>query len=402
LRTTFKFSKDKLVQSIIPKVHIKVKKLSIGSTVGGNEKQKIDSIINKFIKPFDLSKGPLIRIGVAELDVQRYLFIIDLHHIIADGLSLGIFINEFLLLYNGKKLSNLTLQYKDFSEWQNNLIKDGVMKQQESYWLERYTRDVSTFTFPGDFPNSEDTNTFADKYNFIINDTLINRLHVLQRKTKTTSFMVLLSIYNILLMKYCNQEDIVVCVPISGRTHIDLENIFGMFVNTLAVRCSPTLHKRFNDFLLEVKQNVISAFENQDYPFDDLIEKLDLPHNAGKNPLSDVAFNMVNTDVVEAKTGELNITPYDYGTTGAKFSLLMRAIEDNNCIQINLEYNSSTITSNTIHRIRDDFLNIIQQVTDNDAIPIIDIELASIHDKKPSLQVMNKDSLNLTADFELS
>ncbi|WP_139357857.1 condensation domain-containing protein, partial [Clostridium beijerinckii] len=213
----------------------------------------MENILSDFIKPFDLEKDSMLRAEIAEVGEINYL-LIDMHHIISDGISMSIMIREFAELYNDKELEPLKLQYKDFSEWQNNFLKSKEMKKQEEYWLNVFSDEIPVLNMPTDYKRPAMQSFEGDSINFELNEEVTLKLRKLIKETGTTMHMVLMSAFNVLLAKYSGQEDIVVGTPVAGRPHADLQNIMGMFVNTLALRNKPEGNKKYIDFLKEVKE----------------------------------------------------------------------------------------------------------------------------------------------------
>ncbi|MCR3761958.1 polyketide synthase, partial [Clostridium felsineum] len=218
---------------------------------------------------FDLKKAPLFRVELVENKEKTYL-LIDMHHIISDGVSMGILINEFAELYNGGSLKPLKLQYKDFTAWQNTFLKSEEIKKQEKYWINRFSDEVPVLNMPNDYERPVLKSFEGESVEFKINKNLTKELRSLTQRMGMTMHMLLLSAFNILLSKYTGQEDIVIGTPIAGRPHIDLQNIVGMFVNTLALRNKPEGDKKYIDFLKEVRENSLKAYENQSYQIEDL------------------------------------------------------------------------------------------------------------------------------------
>ena len=167
---------------------------------------------------------------------EKYLLLFDMHHIISDGISMGILVKDFASLYNGEELLRQRIQYKDFSIWQNDLFKTDILKKQEKYWRGTFAGEIPVLNLPVDYPRPSVQSFEGDHIYFGAGKELAEKLGGLAAGTGTTLYMVLLSAYNILLSKYTGQEDIIVGSPIAGRPHADLQNIIGMFVNTLAMR----------------------------------------------------------------------------------------------------------------------------------------------------------------------
>ncbi|MCP5053151.1 MAG: non-ribosomal peptide synthetase, partial [bacterium] len=280
-------------------------------------------IVTHFIKPFDLSKAPLLRVGLINTGQRENVLMVDMYHIISDGFSFGILVSDFSAFYNGDHLPPLRIQYKDFSQWRHRMIVSGDMKKQEDYWLERLSGDIPPLKLPVDYPRPDVRDIDrGDSIVFRLEEELSEKIYHLVKETQTTLFILLLAVYKVLLFKYTGQEDIIVGSPITGRSHADLEQVIGVFLNMLAIRNRPRKRQVFRDFLMEVKENALGAFENQDYPFDTLVRKLKLQGETGRNPLFDTEFAIHNMDGPKRKefTG-LKVKSYPGGTNFAKFDL---------------------------------------------------------------------------------
>ncbi|RIU88107.1 condensation domain-containing protein, partial [Oceanobacillus picturae] len=252
LRTYFETIEDEIVQKVNNSYEFKL--------VEKNENEEIETIMDQFIRPFALEKAPLFRVELVESKEQKYL-LIDMHHIISDGVSMNILMKEFTELYNGEALEALKFQYIDFASWQNKVLKSEEMKKQEEYWVNRFSDEIPILDLPYDYERPPMQSFEGESVSFEVNEATTEKLRKLAKETGTTMHMVLLSALNILLAKYSGQEDIVVGTPIAGRTHADLQNIMGMFVNTLALRNKPEGDKTYLEFLKEVKENSLKAYE---------------------------------------------------------------------------------------------------------------------------------------------
>ena len=200
---------------------------------------EIDNIIQEFIRPFDLSQAPLLRVGLIKINELKHILMYDMHHIISDGTSMAILIREFINLYQGQSLPELRIQYKDFAVWQNELFKRGKIRKQEEYWLARFAGEIPVLNLPTDYTRPAVQSFEGDRIALNLGPELAAGINRLASETGSTLYMVLLAAYNVLLSKYSGQEEIIVGTPIAGRPHADLERMIGMFVNTLAMRNYP-------------------------------------------------------------------------------------------------------------------------------------------------------------------
>ncbi|NIM14692.1 MAG: hypothetical protein GTO45_21925 [Candidatus Aminicenantes bacterium] len=362
LRTSFEIVEDEPVQRIHQEENYKFQIT--------NSKLKH---IENFLRPFDLSKAPLLRVGLIETGDREYILILDMHHIISDGTSLDIFAREFVALYSGKELPGLRIQYKDFAQWQNRLAAAGEIDRQEAYWLRQFAGGIPRLNLPG---NSGDASTFSNEGStliFEVGKELTLKIKNLISAAGTTTYMVLLAIYNILLSKYTSQEDIVVGSGIAGRRHADLQHVIGMFVNMLPMRNRPQENKTFLEFLREVKENALNAYENQDYQFDQLVEKLKVKREPGRNPIFDTQFtfqNLVNqVDEEDSPVNKMDfkIKPYEPEDRkiNMQFDLSLSGVETTDNIIMTLEYVKTLFTHSYARGMTEHFIEILKQVIEN-------------------------------------
>jgi hypothetical protein len=253
---------------------------------------------------------------------RKNLLLVDMHHIISDGVSHMILEQDFTALYKGEALPALRIRYKDFSGWQNNRQEKEKLKKQQEYWLKEYAAEVPVLDLPTDFVRPAIQSFEGNSVTFEMPGDDTAALKSIALAGGSTLYMVLLAVFNVLLSRLSGQQDLVVGSPAAGRRHADLEKIIGMFVNTLALRNYPEGEKTFKEFLLEVKERTLEAVENQDYPFEELVEKVSIIRDAGRNPLFDVMFTFtdVNADAGEEAVGTASpphrpardSSPYDY------------------------------------------------------------------------------------------
>ncbi|MCP4148511.1 MAG: hypothetical protein GY757_12265, partial [bacterium] len=204
----------------------------------------------------------------------------DMHHIISDGVSFGIFVREFMELYAGKKLQPVPLQYKDYSEWQNRPKEKERVKNQEEYWLNQFEGEIPVLNLPTDYPRPAIRSFEGKTHHFRVEKGETAALKRMALREEATLYMVLTAIFNSFLSRMSGQEDIIIGTPTTGRSHADLEDTIGMFVNTLALRNRPDSDKTYGEFLAQVKKNTLEAFENQEYQFDELVERLNINRDA--------------------------------------------------------------------------------------------------------------------------
>jgi amino acid adenylation domain-containing protein len=393
-RTSFEIIDDIPVQKVHPQVQFEMEGDELATE--DTEKNSFDpkSYIKNFIRPFILSQAPLLRVGLMKTGGAQYLFMVDMHHIITDGISLALFLKDFLELYEGKDLPHLSLHYKDYAQWQNNQKENETMKKQQDYWLQQFKEEIPLLDLPCDYPRPVVQHFVGNHINFELSPTDTDKLDKLALAGQATLFMVLLSVFNILLAKLCRQEDIVVGTPIAGRQHPDLQNIIGMFVNTLPLRNFPHRQRSFTGFLRMVKERTLAAYENQDYPFEDLVDQVVKDRDPGRNPLFDVMFALNNValeggNLPKAEIPGLKLKPYNQENLTSKFDMSLFAYERDNQLFFMVEYCTSLFTLKTITRFIDYFKTIISSILRSPEQELGEIEIISEKEKNQVLEQFN-------------
>jgi tyrocidine synthetase-3 len=339
-----------------------------------------EDAIKHFIRAFDLSRAPLLRVGLIKMAAEKHLLVVDMHHIIADGTSLGILMKDFMALYEGRELAQLRLHYKDYSQWEKRGREN--IREQETSWLEEFSGEIPVLDLPLDYVRPKVQSFEGNSLSFELDSLVVRALKELALKQGTTFYMVLLCLYNIFLYKLSQQETIVVGTPSAGRHHADLEQVIGMFVNTLALKNYPCGEKSFRQFLAEVKEKTLKAFANQGYQYEELVEKVMDHREANRNPLFDTMFVLQNLDIPTIETPGLKLGPYPYERTTAKFDLTLLCIEYDRHLTCLFEYSTRLFKQETIERFILYLKNIIAAVKVNPGIRLADIDILSREEKR--------------------
>ncbi len=379
LRTSFRMSGGIPVQKIERAVEFRIERSEC-------EEDRIGDRVKEFIIPFVLEKAPLLRVELVRVkNTDVHILLIDIHHIISDGTSMGILVKELAQLYAGMRLLPLKLQYKDYSEWQKEIGRKDEILRQQHYWTEVFKDEIPTLNMPADYKRPQTQSTEGDKIEFELDHETAGALKNLAKSQGATMYMLLLAGYTVLLSKYTGQRDIVVGSPAAGRSHSDLQNIIGMFVNTLAMRNYPDRDKKFVDFLGEVKANALRAYDNQDYQFDDLVEKLDIKRDVSRNPVFDTMFAYQNTGIMYFELEGLKFSPYEIETSTSKFDLILEAMDEEEVIKFSLGYCSKLFKKTTARRIGGHLVNILKYIVKNPEAVLGEIDMLSGEEKNEIL-----------------
>jgi iturin family lipopeptide synthetase B len=375
LRTGFEMIRGEPMQVIKQQVEFSIERYKATA-------EEVEELFRTFVRTFDLSQAPLLRAGLIELKQDKHIFMFDMHHIVTDGASMNIFVEELIQLYDGKELTPLRIQYKDFTAWQQQAGQRERIKRQEDYWLDVFHEELPPFELPKDFARPRVRSFDGKRYNFVLDDTVVQGVKQMEELTGATAYMILLASYTILLAKYSAQEDIVVGTPIAGRVHEDLQHIIGMFVNTLAIRTAPAGEKTFMDYVTETKETMLKAYENQEYPFEELVEKLGVKRDLSRNPLFDTMFVVQNTEQTDIEVDSLTVRPYEQTNTAAKFDLQLTFVMNPHEIQGSFDYCTKLFKQKTIATLAKDYAMILSAIIKDPSIPLKEIQLSEKVNKR--------------------
>jgi amino acid adenylation domain-containing protein len=329
---------------------------------------------------FDLSTGPLLYAGLYQLAEERWVLSYVLHHIISDGWSMGILIGELMQLYaaclRGEELplENLPIQYKDYAVWQQEQLQ-GDLSAHESFWLQQFEGEIPVLEIMADKPRPAIKTYNGGVVKRQVDGQLLHSLKDIGQAQGATLFMSMMALLNALLYKYTGQEDIVIGSPIAGREHQDLQNQIGFYVNTLALRTQFSEEGGFVDLLQTVRDNTLNAYKHQLYPFDALVDKLNLQRDMSRHPLFDVSLVVQNAETPQAngvsENGQLVLKGYEGAeTTVSKFDLGFDFAEGADGLRFSLVYNSDLYLHETAERMADHLIQLLRAVVADADAPL--------------------------------
>ncbi len=379
LRTNFVGLEDDVFQTIRTNENFAVE-------YAEDSESNIDRLISDFIRPFNLQNDLLFRVKLVKLQEKHHLLLFDMHHIISDGHSIGVIKNDFIKLYNEVALEPLKIQFKDYAHWYNNQKKNGKFNAHQEHWLTTLEEPVPTLELPYDYPRPELQSFAGDTFNFAITKEQWNRLNQFSNDNGVTTYMILLAAYKILLHKFSGNQDLTVGSPISGRFDDDLENLIGMFVNTLVIRSQPKVDKSFIEYLKEVKTASVKAFDHQLFSFEEIVEQLNLERDLSRNPLFDTMFVLQDQPEIETELkAKLSFEAHARKNKSSKFDLSLMAFQREAGINFVMEYCTDLFNKDSITKFSNAYLKILTEVLvdPNLLIGEIDIldsdELKKIH-----------------------
>ena len=394
LRTSFAVLQGELVQKIQPTAISKVEY----QDVSGKDEDVVQQELAALIRPFDFTQAPLMRSKLLKLTTSRYSWLVDIHHSIADGASIAILLRDFAKLYQQQcdlqyraDLPELKVQYKDFAAWQNQRLASERLKSQQHYWQQVFAEEVPVLVLPTDYNRPENRSFSGKVVKFSIGCELTAQIKKVAKTTGTTDFMVLLAAFNVLLFKYCGQEDIIVGTVTSGRSHADIEDVVGVFINTLALRSQPAGSKSVVQYLGEIKDIVLAAFDNQDYQFEQLVDELAIKREVGRNPLFDSMFLLQNNPQVCYNAAGLTVSNLVMGAEDyvAQMDLLLEAEEQDRQYVFRFNYATELFASSTVARLAAHFNQLLEQIVAKPQASLSELKLISVAEETQILTEFN-------------
>jgi amino acid adenylation domain-containing protein len=347
--------------------------------------QKLAAAVRKeLLKHFDLAKGPLLRAGLLQIADNRWIFLQTIHHIISDGWSMNILIRELLLYYNAfikskeSELPPLRIQYKDYAAWQQQQLNTETYNAHRCWWLQQFSGELPVLQLPADRVRPAVKTYNGDVVHKSINKDLLHALKMRVSEYGGTLFMGLLAAVNALLYRYTGQEDIIIGSPTAGREHIDLEDQLGFYANTVAFRTRFKGNNSFEELLAIVKQVTVGAYEHQSYPFDELVEELQLQRDMSRNALFDVSVALHNTQVNAIAEGQhlenLSISNYKEAEhLFCKFDVIFNFVEHADGLYTGIEFNRDIYNKSTIERLAGHFEQLLTSIIQDITTPIYKI-----------------------------
>lgn len=351
------------------------------------------------ITRFDLAEGRLLKASLLQLDDEDYIFLLTMHHIISDGWSMEIVIQEITSLYNAfnkgetNSLAPLKIQYKDYVNWQHKQLGGDALHRSRNYWLSKFENEIPPLQFPTDYIRQNEQDFEGGAKNYSINADLVKKIKNQCDQKNCTLFMYLLSAVNVLVYKYTGRRDIVFGSPIAGRSHPDLENQIGLYVNMLALRTTFDSGMSFSTLLELVKKNSMEAFEHATYPFAQFVEDIDSVYGRKTN-FFDIVVQLQNAKLNKTKELQLdginfdNFLPNSYSS---KFEITFNFedIDATNEIALDIEYKTGLFKPDTIEKLKDDLFRLLQIVTEKPMLTIRDVrkELTQEDNTQPTREL---------------
>ncbi len=359
------------------------------ASISADASSWLANVLQDFVRPFDLNNPPLVRAQLWQGEAQEYVLLIDMHHLVADGLSINIFLHDLFALYEQQYLSPLPVNYRHFIQLQTAWRQSPAWQQAADYWQQQFSGTLPSLDLPTDYTRPAQQQFSGKRLSFSLSEAHSDAVRNLARQNNVSLFMLLLAAYNLLLAKYTGHEDIVVGTPVSNRPDENFGELVGLFVNTLPLRSYPSPAKYLPEFLQEIKTNTSQAFLHKHYPFEQLIEDLRLVRDLSRNPLFDCALVLQADAIPEITTTTLVVNPLAIAYQQAKFDLTLDAVDKGTHIQFELEYASHLFNEQRIQTLGQHFIVLLQQMVEQPTAQLGALSLLNEHERYKLLHEFN-------------
>ena len=382
LRTTFHTRDRQPIQIVAPAIPVPFLMVDLQMLSKTDQNIEIQRLtIEEARKPFDLSCGPLVRITLLKLGADDSILILTLHHIISDGWSLGVIVQEISALYmaflqgNKSPLPELPIQYADFAIWQQQWLQGNVLQQLLDYWTQQLEGAPATLSLQTDWPRPAAQTYQGAVEGFTLSQSLTQALKDLCQKEDVTLYMILLTAFQSLLYHYSGQEDFVIGSPIANRNRSEIEGLIGYFANTLVMRTDLRGNPSFRTLLKRTRQVTLDAYSHQDLPFELLVKALQPDRKLDRNPLFQICFVFQNAPMPNLALPDLTISPLEEKVGKAIFDLTLSLTDTDNGLTGVLDYNADLFAHSTIRLYLNHFQTILERVVEDPALCLLDIPL---------------------------
>jgi acyl carrier protein len=334
-----------------------------------------EEIVREFIRPFRLDQAPLLRVALIKETTGKAVLVVDMHHIISDGVSQQLLMKDFQSFYRGEQPVPLAIQYKDYAWWQQSQPQLADIQRQQDFWLQKFSPLPDAISLPADRPRPPVKRYEGGMVQLRLSPRQVKALKQLAESQGCTLFTLLLSAYSLLLSKLSGSEDIVIGTSTAGRQHADLQNVMGMFVNTLPLRTFPKGDGSFAAFLAAVQTDSLACFDHQAYPYEELIDRLRLERDTSRNPLFEAMFSYQNLEATGESTPGLQVTSYESDHRVSKFDLTLAVNEGEGQLRLGFEYASALFEEETIERFAGYYGRILSAVAADPDIRLSELRL---------------------------
>jgi amino acid adenylation domain-containing protein/non-ribosomal peptide synthase protein (TIGR01720 family) len=390
LRTSFHMLESGPAQRIHQSVDFTIQRRTMECAAG--QLPPLEPLVKDVVRPFDLERPPLLRMRLVALEMGRWLLLVDIHHIVSDGATIGVMVRELNRLYGGQTLEPPAVQYKEYAHWQRLERQTSGWRRQRDYWLDQFKNAPEPLRLPTDHPRPLVQDLDGQTEYLHVSPARAEALRSRCRQEGMTLFMGLLAVYSVWLWRLSGQDDLVVGTPVAGRRHSQLQGMVGMVVNTLALRLPPQGKKNVQFYLKEVKEMVRQALTHQDYPLEELVDEVVVERDAGRNPLFDVMFVLQEMKVETIHMEKLRLTPLAVTPPTARFDMVLGAsVTEDDGLRLDLTYSRALFEPESVQRFFGYFSRILDTIAGGDDCLLREIEVMS-HEERERLVIGMNDT----------
>ncbi|MBD1379489.1 non-ribosomal peptide synthetase [Metabacillus arenae] len=365
LRARFTNERGVPVQHISPFKKAAIQVVEVSGEDGIDQKKHVKKLVNeRAASPIALDSDWLFNITLYKLSENEHILLLVLHHVIFDGWSTGVLMNEIIESYHSGEESStdLTIQYADYAEWQRDKLSNGEYQNQVDYWKGKIGSNPPELQLPYDYPRQKGQSFDGDIKRFTLNRSLISSIIDASKEYRTSPFVILLSAYYLFLYKYTGQKEIILGVPISNRQQLDIEPLIGCIANTIPVKGNIQTHHPISNFIEQVSIATREAQDHQELPFDKLVDELDINRTLSYSPVFQSMFVFQHQHHSSLKLGSSLLTPYEVETKTSKFDLSLSIMETEDGIEGFIEYCDKLFKPETINRMVANYINILEEI----------------------------------------
>ena len=403
LRTRFETVAGRPVQVIEPVTSVEMPFIDL-SAEPQREAEVMRLCREEARRPFDLGRDLMLRARLFRLEPGRHALFLNLHHIAADGWSVGVLLRELGSLYEAfckgqaSPLAELPIQYADFAAWQRDWLQGEVLEKQLGYWRTQLAGAPALLELPTDRSRPARQSYRGATETAVFPSSLLKAVKALSQQEGASLFMTLLAAFQTLLSRYSGQEDITVGSPIAGRNRMELEGLIGFFVNTLVLRGDLSGNPTFRELLRRTKEVTLGAYAHQDLPFEKLVEELQPERNLSYSPLFQVMFTLENTSAVPAQLGGLGLNLEWIPSATSKFDLSMFMSEGADGLKAEVEYCTDLFDAGTIRRMLGHYQVLLEGIVANPDAHIGELPLLTEAERHQLLVEWNQTEVDYPRD----
>jgi amino acid adenylation domain-containing protein/thioester reductase-like protein len=406
LRTNFQQIEGKNLQVIRPEINISLQVINLEQITAKQQLQNVERLINQETdKIFNLSEDDLFQSTLYQLNQNSYILLLNMHHIISDGWSIGILLQELSTLYgaylagNKSPLPDLQIQYADYAIWQKEKFTSEIREKQLNYWKQQLADIPPLLELPTDKPRPPIQSFRGGIWEFSINSNLSQKIRTLTQQSDATLFMTMLAAFVILLYRCSGQDDILIGSPMAGRNRQEIQSLIGYFVNTVVLRTKLTGNPNFREILNQVRQVATDAHNYQDIPYNQVVEALNPQRNLSYNPVFQILFDLQHSLTDKLQLPGLTLQPFLGEHSTSKFDLSL-IIEDRGTELIGAwEYSSDLFTQEAISRITENFQTLLNGIVNNPETPINQLPIISAFEQQQILEKWNNTQQDYPESF---